>query len=225
MHVVLVASNDRSRGDKIVLDLSDFGLLGTRIGVSDLCSEFQPEWNPDLVLLDAVGALDEEIKQVVLTCREKHLPVLALVAAPDSIANNGSINPDDFILEPLNCRELLARIRQIVARRPNRDETSMIRIGNLVIDETKYDVQIDGYRINLTFKEYQLLRLLAANPGKVFSRDELLSRIWGYEYFGGTRTVDVHIRRLRSKVDGTHGELIETVRNVGYRFRIFNPVR
>ena len=88
-----------------------------------------------------------------------------------------------------------------------------------MIDQTRYEVTVSGHRVLLTFKEYELLRLLAQNPGRVFSREELLSRVWGYEYFGGTRTVDVHVRRLRSKVQDANHTFIETVWNVGYRFK------
>jgi DNA-binding response OmpR family regulator len=92
-------------------------------------------------------------------------------------------------------------------------------VGDLQIDTSSYEVTIRGSRIGLRFKEYELLKLLAENPGRVFSRDALLNQIWGYEYFGGTRTVDVHIRRLRSKMEDAEHNFIETIWNVGYRFR------
>ena len=96
----------------------------------------------------------------------------------------------------------------------------IIRVGDLVIDQDRYEVTVAGKKVILTFKEYQLLCLLAANPGRVYTRETLLSRVWQYDYFGGTRTVDVHIRRLRSKVEDASHLFIETVRNVGYRFRV-----
>ena len=97
----------------------------------------------------------------------------------------------------------------------------MIRAGSLVINPSTYEVSLRGKRVNLRFKEYELLRLLATNPGRVYSREALLSSIWGYDYFGGTRTVDVHIRRLRSKIEDAEHPYIETIWNVGYRFRDF----
>ena len=94
----------------------------------------------------------------------------------------------------------------------------MISLGDLVINQSRYEVTISDIRIMLTFKEYELLRLFASSPGTVFTREQLLSKIWGYDYFGGTRTVDVHIRRLRSKIEDANHTFIETVWNVGYRF-------
>ena len=95
----------------------------------------------------------------------------------------------------------------------------MLKSGELTIDLERYDVTVSGRRVSLTYKEFQLLVLLASNPGRVYTRDALLSQIWGYDYLGGTRTVDVHVRRLRSKVEGPGRSYVETIRNVGYRFR------
>ena len=95
----------------------------------------------------------------------------------------------------------------------------MIRVGDLAIDLSRYEVTQGGRRMELTFKEYELLKFFATNPGKVFSREHLLNAVWGYDYYGGTRTVDVHIRRLRSKIENGPVLFIDTVRNVGYRFR------
>ena len=92
-------------------------------------------------------------------------------------------------------------------------------LGGLVINPVNYEVSIDGNRINLRFKEYELLLLLATSPGRVYTREAILNQVWGYDYFGGTRTVDVHIRRLRSKIDSYGEKFIETVWNLGYRFK------
>jgi two-component system alkaline phosphatase synthesis response regulator PhoP len=94
-----------------------------------------------------------------------------------------------------------------------------IRSGDLVINTQQYDVFLAGRTVLLTFKEYELLKLLASNPGRVFSREQLLEQVWGYQYFGGTRTVDVHVRRLRSKIEDATHTFVDTVWNVGYRFR------
>ena len=99
------------------------------------------------------------------------------------------------------------------------DAPGVIRAADLVIDPHRYDVHLAGRKVLLTFKEYELLKLLASTPGHVYSRDKLLDQVWGYQYFGGTRTVDVHVRRLRSKIEDATHTFIETVRNVGYRFR------
>jgi len=98
------------------------------------------------------------------------------------------------------------------------DSEDMIKAGDLIIDVSRYEVTLSGSKLELTFKEYELLKFLASNKGRVYSRDQLLDKIWGYDYYGGTRTVDVHIRRLRSKIEDRRHAFIETVRNIGYKF-------
>ena len=99
------------------------------------------------------------------------------------------------------------------------DSRELIECGDLVLDLARCEVALNGRLVALTFKEYELLRFLASHPGRVYTRDALLSKVWGYDYFGGDRTVDVHIRRLRSKIEDASHTFIETVRNIGYRFR------
>ena len=126
---------------------------------------------------------------------------------------------DDFAISPYNPPELAARMQRLLRRaKPHQDSTT-IAVGDLLIDLARYEVTQEGRRMDLTFKEYELLKFLASNPGKVFTRETLLNRVWGYDYYGGTRTVDVHIRRLRSKIETGDELFIDTVRNVGYRFR------
>jgi DNA-binding response OmpR family regulator len=123
------------------------------------------------------------------------------------------------IIVPWRPGELRFRLARLLERKAAPTESpNVIRAGDLVIDSDRYDVYLAGRPVLLTFKEYELLKLLAANPGRVYSREALLEQVWGYRYFGGTRTVDVHVRRLRSKIDDATHNLIETVWNVGYRF-------
>ena len=129
------------------------------------------------------------------------------------------IDADDLIVVPWRRGELLLRVARLAQRPQPGDSPSVIRAGDLVIDPDRYDVFLAGKPVLLTFKEYELLRLLASTPGRVFTREELLSRVWGYDYFGGTRTVDVHVRRLRSKIEDADHTFIETVWQVGYRFK------
>ena len=130
-----------------------------------------------------------------------------------------SLNPDEFILYPFTQDELAARVKQAIYRVNGPSGNQVLKIGDLVIDLEKYEVMMTGRRVSLTYKEFQLLVLLASSPGRVYSRDMLLSQIWGYEYLGGTRTVDVHVRRLRSKIEDPDNSFIETIWNVGYRFK------
>ena len=113
---------------------------------------------------------------------------------------------------------MIARIQHLLDIVPEMSEGEIIKCGDLRIDLERYEVWLGRKKIGLTYKEYELLKFLASNPGKVFPRDTLLDEVWGYNYFGGTRTVDVHIRRLRSKIEDRDHAFIETVRSVGYRF-------
>ena len=149
------------------------------------------------------------------------VPVVALLSREHLAAPDLQVECDDFVVYPWRPGELTIRIRRLVERRQHvpADAPGVIRVGDLVIDTNRYDVFVANRPVLLTFKEYELLKLLASNPGRVFSREALLEQVWGYEYFGGTRTVDVHIRRLRSKADDATHTFIDTVWNVGYRFR------
>jgi DNA-binding response OmpR family regulator len=135
---------------------------------------------------------------------------------------------DDVVLDTAGPAEVEARLRLVTGRLAARSdgetpEPNVIRTGEVVIDEATYTTKIGGTALDLTFKEFELLKFLAQHPGRVFSRQQLLQEVWGYDYFGGTRTVDVHVRRLRAKLGTEHDALIGTVRNVGYRFVL--PVR
>ena len=126
---------------------------------------------------------------------------------------------DDFCLAPFHPTELEARLRHLLAATGDVVATShLVAYGDLVLNLETYQATISKRPLDLTYMEYELLKFLTQNPGKVFTREMLLSRVWGYEYYGGARTVDVHIRRLRAKLGEEHANLIQTVRSVGYRF-------
>jgi DNA-binding response OmpR family regulator len=127
---------------------------------------------------------------------------------------------DDFIVLPVAQDELLLRVRRAVWRKTGVDTANVLRKEDLLLDLANYKVFVSEQPVSLTFKEFELLRFLMTNRGKVFTREALLNRVWGYEYFGGARTVDVHIRRLRAKIETGTTIYIETVRNVGYRFPV-----
>jgi two-component system, OmpR family, alkaline phosphatase synthesis response regulator PhoP len=124
---------------------------------------------------------------------------------------------DDFCVSPFHPKELEARLKHLLFRAGKTGKAEMVEHGPLVLNLETYQAQIDKQPLDLTYMEYELLKFLATHPGKVFTRETLLSRVWGYEYYGGARTVDVHIRRLRAKMGEEHN-LIQTVRSVGYRF-------
>ena len=125
---------------------------------------------------------------------------------------------DDFCLAPFHPRELEARLRHLFWRSGRGTRPDLVEYGDLILNLETYQAAIGGRPLDLTYMEYELLKFLSSHPGKVFTRETLLSRVWGYEYYGGARTVDVHIRRLRAKLGEEHANLIQTVRSVGYRF-------
>jgi DNA-binding response OmpR family regulator len=125
---------------------------------------------------------------------------------------------DDFCLTPFHPRELEARVKHLFFRAGRGAGPELIEYADLMLNLETYQAACGGRPLDLTYMEYELLKFLAAHPGKVFTRETLLSRVWGYEYYGGARTVDVHVRRLRAKLGEEHANLIQTVRSVGYRF-------
>ena len=127
--------------------------------------------------------------------------------------------PTDFVLKPFDIDELLARVKKIASKAEAAPSVDIISAGELTIDTDRCEVTIGGALVELTFREYELLKFLASNRGRVFSREVLLDKVWGYDYFGGDRTVDVHVRRLRSKIEAFGQVYVETVRNIGYRFK------
>ena len=122
------------------------------------------------------------------------------------------------MLAPLRVPELTTRLNTLLTKQGRGTDADILEFGPLQINLATYQAAIAGRVLDLTYMEYELLRFLASHPTKVFTRETLLSRVWGYEYYGGARTVDVHIRRLRAKLGETHAQLIQTVRSVGYRF-------
>ncbi len=125
---------------------------------------------------------------------------------------------DDFCLTPFHPAELEARLRHLLVSDVDLHRAELVEYGELTLNLETYQAAISGRPLDMTYMEYELLKFLAQNPGKVFTREMLLSRVWGYEYYGGARTVDVHVRRLRAKLGEEHANLIQTVRSVGYRF-------
>jgi DNA-binding response OmpR family regulator len=177
------------------------------------------EVSPDLIMLEIRSKGSSSTAELLQKIRKgRQLPVIALMDRRVIDSPNISLEAiDDFVVLPSDVGEIALRIKQLLGK-ADIESDEVIRCGDLVIDLAKYEVYIGARRIELTFKEYELLRFLASHPRRVYTRDTLLNRVWGYDYFGGDRTVDVHIRRLRSKLEGLGDNYIETVRNIGYRF-------
>jgi DNA-binding response OmpR family regulator len=172
----------------------------------------------DIIVMEAPPRPEELRRLLENPARSAKTPLL-LLARPDQLASIDATLPlDDFITVPVASEELALRLRRLLWRKTGLDEASIARAGDLVMDMANYKVYVGDAPVSLTYKEFELLRFLMVNRGKVFTREALLNRVWGYEYYGGARTVDVHIRRLRSKIETGADVYIETVRNVGYRF-------
>ena len=181
----------------------------------------------DLVLLDVMlPGIDgfEVCRRLKADPSTQAIPVIMLTAKSEEIDKvlGLELGADDYMVKPFSVRELLARIKAVLRRSQGSQPAAeqQLTIGPLVMDFSSYTARLGSERLMLTPKEYELLKLLVTNPGRAFMRDELLERVWGYEYYGDTRTVDVHIRHLRAKLAAIPelAEAIETVRGVGYRF-------
>ncbi|MGH8823409.1 MAG: winged helix-turn-helix domain-containing protein, partial [Jiangellaceae bacterium] len=150
------------------------------------------------------------------------VPLMAVVTEGGLAAVTADWGVDDVLLDTAGPAEVEARLRlalgRLAASNAAEDVPDEIRSGDLVVDEATYTARVSGRPLDLTYKEFELLKFIAQHPGRVFTRAQLLQEVWGYDYFGGTRTVDVHVRRLRAKLGAEHEALIGTVRNVGYRF-------
>jgi DNA-binding response OmpR family regulator len=175
----------------------------------------------DVVIVDARRelAMAKSLCRVICTTGIS-IPLLVVVTEGGLAGLTSDWGIDDVILDTAGPAEMEARLRLVMGRTSEaaEDETGPITAGALVIDEVTYSVRLRGRLLDLTYKEFELLKYLAQHPGRVFTRSQLLQEVWGYDYFGGTRTVDVHVRRLRAKLGTDYEVLIGTVRNVGYRF-------
>ena len=174
----------------------------------------------DLVLVETGNNPDNAgVQELVQKIKQrKNLPVIALVDR-EKIGNiNSSLNVNDYLISPFDALELDLRIKRLI-KKTDTDDSELVKHNGLIIDLAKCEVTVEGNVVELTFKEYELLKFLASNRGRVYTREALLNKVWGYDYYGGDRTVDVHVRRLRSKIEDSKHTFIETVRNIGYRFK------
>lgn len=173
----------------------------------------------DVVLLDA----RRELIQARALCRVIQAtgapaPVLVILTEGGLTAVTAEWQADDVVVDTAGPAEVEARLRLAIGRHRDEDPEPEISSGGVTIDESSYAAKVNGAPLDLTYKEFELLKYLVQHPGRVFTRAQLLQEVWGYDYFGGTRTVDVHVRRLRAKLGADNEVLIGTVRGVGYRF-------
>lgn len=226
MAVILVVDDEEPIQELLKFNLEKEGYTVLLAYDGPTALEIIEEKYPDLVILDVMlPGMDglEVCNQLRQNSKVQEIPVIMLTAKAEEIDKvlGLELGADDYLTKPFSPRELLARIRARLRRiKPQTQDNEMIR-GDLKIDLNRFQVSVRGEEVELTPKEFELLRVLAIHPGKVYSRDELLERVWGYEYAGDTRTVDVHVRHLRQKVekDASNPEYIETLRGIGYRLK------
>ena len=212
-----------SRDDRtsIAAHLADLGgaITLARFDLGDLDASTIP---PTVVVIDA----GDDVPRALRTVKKlrsggglAEVPILIALPLARLPGLDLSAGFDDFVLTPLVPAELYARVRQLDWRAAAFGSDELVKIDELVIDLAGHEARLAGGKLGLTHQEFELIAFLAQHRGRAFTRDQLLERVWGYAYTGGTRTVDIHVRRLRAKLGPTAGELIETVRNLGYKLR------
>ena len=218
MQRVLIIGEGES-AEAIARELRGAGYEATACAASDADAHLSSRPPPVALLFDLTAGPDQAPPLEILSenSAKARTPTLAVLPEGRLLAGDADLGVDDFVLYPLRPGELAARLRRL-AGQPESDSPDVLRRGALTIDLASYRVSIEGALVELTYKEYELLRFLATQPDRVFTREALLDKVWGYDFYGGARTVDVHIRRLRSKLEIGGRTFIDTVRSVGYRF-------
>jgi two-component system alkaline phosphatase synthesis response regulator PhoP len=226
---ILVVDDEKNIRELVKFNLESRGFKVIEAADGEEALNLVKTMAPDLIILDLMLPKIDGLE----VCRilkgdpsTKKLPIIMLTALGDEIDKivGLEMGADDYITKPFSPRELVARVRAVMRRVGERDEPKELpatKLEGLVIDEQKYEAKLDSIKLDLTLKEFELLKVFAANPFNVFSREHLLEKVWGYDFAGDTRTVDVHVCNLRRKLeeaDEKNKYYIETVRGVGYRF-------
>ena len=226
---ILIVDDEASIRELLQLNLQRAGYEVLEAADGQQAIQLAGEQQPDLILLDIMlPGIDgfEVCRTLKSDAVLARIPVIMLTARDEEIDKvlGLELGADDYAVKPFSTRELLARIKAVLRRSaPAQPQQNKLSAGSLSMDCSASEAFAAGHRLALTPKEYELLKLFVTNPGRAFSRDELLEKVWGYEYYGDTRTVDVHIRHLRAKLteaDAALENAIGTVRGVGYRFEI-----
>ena len=220
---ILVVDDEKPIVDILLYNLEKEGYETLEANDGVTAVEIALEKEPDLILLDIMLPRMDGLTVCKRIKQSLNVPILMLTAKDEEIDKilGLELGADDYITKPFSVRELLARVKAVL-RRFSMDEikSNIVDFGILKADFEKREIHVKDKKLDLTLKEFELLEILIKNKGKILTRDMLLDKIWGYEYIGETRTVDVHIRYLRKKVedDDKHPKFIETIRGVGYRF-------
>lgn len=222
MQKILIIEDEPNIRELILYNLIQNGYEGLAAEDGTMGITLARDEKPDLILLDIMlpGKNGYDICKE-LRSEGNQTPIIMLTAKNDEIDKvlGLEFGADDYISKPFGVRELIARIKAVLRRYENNTGTDVITVGDLSMDISRHEVKLAGKPIELTLKEFDLLKALAENRGRVLTRDQLLDKVWGFEYYGETRTVDVHIRYLRKKLKDEDGEgkYIQTVRGMGYK--------
>ena len=221
MFKAFIIADEKGQAKRLVPELASKGLVCSIDSDLNKAADKIAQQALDLVLIAIDGAPHsaELISLARSVKQEINLPIIALLSREALHRLDSNLAVDDFVVEPWDAAEILARTKRVLGKTQDAVALEVIECSELTIDLARYEVYVSDRPIELTFKEYELLRFLASNKGRVFTREALLNEVWGYDYYGGDRTVDVHIRRLRSKLEDSTHTFIETVRNIGYKFK------
>ena len=221
MYRVLFVTDDWTNKKPLKSGLLERHFTVTPVASADIFQDdFAPN-KPDVVIVDFERCVTERAKLLATLKRErflKELPFVLLVTEEDLGRLDFGWGIEDYLTLPVSAKRLAERLNFLMWKLHRVELKNGFSLGALAIDFERYEVHVHGEPVDLTYKEFELLKFLATHPGKVFTREALLDKVWGYDYYGGTRTVDVHIRRLRSKIEVGSATYIETIRNVGYKF-------
>lgn len=210
-----------NEGEKLSATLSDLGYHYISIARAEQTGPLEPDDGYLGAVINTSNNFESALA-VARSIRKRETPVepVIFIVSPSQLSELNLRDDlfDDFLIAPVDIAELDIRLKHLLWKSGRGPLPELIEYGPLVLNLETYQAAISGRVLDLTYMEYELLKFLSSRPGKVFTRETLLSRVWGYEYYGGARTVDVHVRRLRAKLGEQHESLIQTVRSVGYRF-------
>ena len=219
--MIWCVEDDPSIREIIVYALNSTGLEAFGFEDGQVFWDTLQERQPDLILLDVMlPGIDgiELLTRMKGSDRFRDIPVIMATAKGTEFDKVQSLDlgADDYLVKPFGMMEMVSRVKAVLRRCKPREDVGLLRLDELVLNKNEHTVAISGERINLTYKEYELLKLFMSNPGVAFNREKLLQKVWNTDYVAESRTVDMHIRTLRQKL-GSYGSVIETIRNVGYR--------
>ena len=217
---ILIVEDDGNIRELLRLYLEREGYEITEAANGEEGVELWRKINPDMILLDVMMPIMDGWQVCKIIRKESKVPIIIMTAKGETFdkVNGLELGADDYIVKPLEMREVIARVRAIF-RRLAPEDSGKISFDKLTVDKQAYDLIVDGKRVDAPPKEIELLYFLASNPNRVFTRAQLLDDVWGFDYFGDTRTVDVHVKRLREKLEGVSDKWdLKTVWGVGYKF-------